>query len=116
MRYNYYYLCLYVLFLLGLVTSCSNDIDYTYKGSNYIQISTADDPAIAENDDRPVTVDVLLATAVETDATIHFELSGNEDGVLNMENDGSVLIKAGEKKASFKIASNHKGLIKAHGQ
>ena len=41
MRYNYYYLCLYVLFLLGLVTSCSNDIDYTYKGSNYIQISTA---------------------------------------------------------------------------
>ena len=113
MRYNYYYLCLYVLFLLGLVTSCSNDIDYTYKGSNYIQISTADDPAIAENDDRPVTVDVLLATAVETDATIHFELSGNEDGVLNMENDGSVLIKAGEKKASFKIASNHKGLIKA---
>ena len=45
MRYNYYYLCLYVLFLLGLVTSCSNDIDYTYKGSNYIQISTADDPA-----------------------------------------------------------------------
>ena len=31
MRYNYYYLCLYVLFLLGLVTSCSNDIDYTYK-------------------------------------------------------------------------------------
>lgn len=30
-----------------------------------------------------------------------------------MENDGSVLIKAGEKKASFKIASNHKGLIKA---
>ena len=105
MRYNYYYLCLHVLFLLGLVTSCSNDIDYTYKGSNYIQISTADDPAIAENDDRPVTVDVLLATAVETDATIHFELSGNEDGVLNMENDGSVLIKAGEKKASFKIAS-----------
>lgn len=113
MRYNYYYLCLHVLFLLGLVTSCSNDIDYTYKGSNYIQISTADDPAIAENDDRPVTVDVLLATAVETDATIHFELSGNEDGVLNMENDGNVLIKAGEKKASFKIASNHKGLIKA---
>ena len=111
MRYNYYYLCLYVLFLLGLVTSCSNDIDYTYKGSNYIQISTADDPAIAENDDRPVTVDVLLATAVETDATIHFELSGNEDGVLNMENDGSVLIKAGEKKASFKIASNHKSLL-----
>ena len=47
MRYNYYYLCLYVLFLLGLVTSCSNDIDYTYKGSNYIQISTAEDPAIA---------------------------------------------------------------------
>ena len=113
MRYNYYYLCLHVLFLLGLVTSCSNDIDYTYKGSNYIQISTADDPAIAENDDRPVTVDVLLATAVETDATIHFELSGNEDGVLNMENDGNVLIKAGEKKASFKVASNHKGLIKA---
>lgn len=111
MRYNYYYLCLHVLFLLGLVTSCSNDIDYTYKGSNYIQISTADDPAIAENDDRPVTVDVLLATAVETDATIHFELSGNEDGVLNMENDGSVLIKAGEKKASFKIASNHKSLL-----
>lgn len=73
MRYNYYYLCLHVLFLLGLVTSCSNDIDYTYKGSNYIQISTADDPAIAENDDRPVTVDVLLATAVETDATIHFD-------------------------------------------
>ena len=111
MRYNYYYLCLHVLFLLGLVTSCSNDIDYTYKGSNYIQISTADDPAIAENDDRPVTVDVLLATAVETDATIHFELSGNEDGVLNMENDGNVLIKAGEKKASFKIASNHKSLL-----
>ena len=111
MRYNYYYLCLHVLFLLGLVTSCSNDIDYTYKGSNYIQISTADDPAIAENDDRPVTVDVLLATAVETDATIHFELSGNEDGVLNMENDGSVLIKAGEKKASFKITSNHKSLL-----
>ena len=93
------------------MTSCSNDIDYTYKGSNYIQISTADDPAIAENDDRPVTVDVLLATAVETDATIHFELSGNEDGVLNMENDGNVLIKAGEKKASFKIASNHKSLL-----
>ena len=111
MRYNYYYLCLHVLFLLGLVTSCSNDIDYTYKGSNYIQISTADAPAIAENDDRPVTVDVLLATAVETDATIHFELSGNEDGVLNMENDGNVLIKAGEKKASFKIASNHKSLL-----
>ena len=111
MRYNYYYLCLYVLFLLGLVTSCSNDIDYTYKGSNYIQISTADDPAIAENDDRPVTVDVLLATAVETDATIHFELSGNEDGVLNMENDGSVLIKAGEKKASFKFAYNHKSML-----
>lgn len=71
MKYKYYSLFIFLLGLSWMVIACSNDIDYTYKGRNYIQISTSDDPALSENDDRAISVDVLLATAVEKDVTIN---------------------------------------------
>lgn len=42
-------------------------------------------PALSENDDRAISVDVLLATAVEKDVTINFELSDNTDDILRLE-------------------------------
>lgn len=110
MKYKYYSLFIFLLGLSWMVTACSNDIDYTYKGRNYIQISTSDDPALSENDDRAISVDVLLATAVEKDATINFELSDNTDDILRLEG-GAVQMKAGEKTASFKVLSNRQSLL-----
>lgn len=110
MKYRYSILFLFSACLLAFITACSNDTDYSFKGRNYIQISTNDDPAFSESDEKALTVDILLANTVEKDATINFELSNNEDDILRLEG-ASVLIKAGDKKASFKVYSNRKSLL-----
>lgn len=71
MKYKYYSLFIFLIVLSWIVIACSNNIDYTYKGRNYIQMSTSDDPALSESDERAITVDVLLATSVENDAVIN---------------------------------------------
>ena len=73
-------------------------------------MSTSDDPALSESDERAITVDVLLATSVENDAVINFELLDNADDILRLEN-GAVQIKAGEKTARFKVLSNRQSLL-----
>ena len=57
-----------------------------------------------------ITVDVLLATSVENDAVINFELLDNADDILRLEN-GAVQIKAGEKTARFKGTFNRQSLL-----
>ena len=49
-------------------------------------MSTSDDPALSESDERAITVDVLLATSVENDDVINFELLDNADDILRLEN------------------------------
>lgn len=44
MKYKYYSLFIFLICLSWIVIACSNNIDYTYKGRNYIQMSTSDDP------------------------------------------------------------------------
>lgn len=66
--------------------------------------------ALSESDERAITVDVLLATSVENDAVINFELLDNADDILRLEN-GAVQIKAGEKTARFKVLSNRQSLL-----
>ena len=110
MKYKYYSLFIFLICLSWIVIACSNNIDYTYKGRNYIQMSTSDDPALSESDERAITVDVLLATSVENDAVINFELLDNADDILRLEN-GAVQIKAGEKTARFKVLSNRQSLL-----
>ena len=45
MKYKYYSLFIFLICLSWIVIACSNNIDYTYKGRNYIQMSTSDDTA-----------------------------------------------------------------------
>ncbi len=52
MKYKYYSLFIFLICLSWIVIACSNNIDYTYKGRNYIQMSTSDDPALSESDER----------------------------------------------------------------
>ena len=49
MKYKYYSLFIFLICLSWIVIACSNNIDYTYKGRNYIQMSTSDDPALSES-------------------------------------------------------------------
>lgn len=104
--------CLHIvlLFSLGLwLISCSTDSnDYSYKGSNYVQISTSvgNNPTILTTSETPIKVDVLTATTSEQDETIEFELVNNGDGEGLLHIDAPVLLKAGEKNASFLIKSN----------
>lgn len=44
MKYKYYSLIHIFDLSVQIVIACSNNIDYTYKGRNYIQMSTSDDP------------------------------------------------------------------------
>ena len=38
MKYKYYSLFIFLICLSWIVIACSNNIDYTYKGRNYIQM------------------------------------------------------------------------------
>ena len=98
MKYKYYSLFIFLICLSWIVIACSNNIDYTYKGRNYIQMSTSDDPALSESDERAITVDVLLATSVENDAVINFELLDNADDILRLENGTN---KGGREDGAF---------------
>lgn len=81
-----------------------------YEGINYIYLlSEGDKTTILESDQTPLSVEVMLTTALEEDLTVAFAVNGTE-GVVELQNN-PVTIKAGEKTASFEIVSLNAGKL-----
>lgn len=81
-----------------------------YEGINYIYLSSeGGKTTILESDQTPLSVEVMLTTALEEDLTVAFAVNGTE-GVVELQNN-PVTIKAGEKTASFEIVSLNAGLL-----
>ena len=81
-----------------------------YEGINYIYLSSEDGKTtILESDQTPLSVEVMLTTALEEDLTVAFAVNGTE-GVVELQNN-PVTIKAGEKTASFEIVSLNAGKL-----
>ena len=81
-----------------------------YEGINYIYLSSeGGKTTILESDQTPLSVEVMLTTALEEDLTVAFAVNGTE-GVVELQNN-PVTIKAGEKTASFEIVSLNAGKL-----
>ena len=90
--------------------SCDEIGNEGYEGINYIYLSSeGDKTTILESDQTPLSVEVMLTTALEEDITITFAVNGIE-GVVELQNN-PVTIKAGEKTASFQIVSLNAGKL-----
>lgn len=94
--------------LLSAFASCNKE-ENKYTGVNEIYLS-AENPVITESEDTPLTVKVELTTSGMQDIVLNFELIGDKDGVLKLENN-PVTIKAGTKSATFQVVSNQKNLL-----
>ena len=81
-----------------------------YEGINYVYLSSeGGKTTILESDQTPLSVEVMLTTALEEDLTVAFAVNGTE-GVVELQNN-PVTIKAGEKTASFEIVSLNAGKL-----
>lgn len=106
---------LHLFLMIGLLASLFSceDKNNGYKGTNYIYLSTQDSPVIIESDtEAMITIDVDLTASLKEDVILNFEFIEEPSQILKMEGN-PVSIKAGEKKASFKILSNNKNILSA---
>lgn len=91
-------------------TACEEKNEGGYEGVNYIWLTAKDGKTtIFENDTDPLTVEVMLTTALEKDLVLTFAVTGTE-GVVSLQ-DNPVTIKAGEKTAEFSVVSNDADLL-----
>lgn len=95
--------------LLSFV-GCEETGNQGYEGTNYIYLtSEGGKTTILESDTTALAVEVMLSTALSSDLSLTFAVTGTE-GVVELKNN-PVTIKAGEKTASFEIVSLNAGLL-----
>lgn len=94
--------------LLPAFASCDKE-ENKYTGINEIYLS-AENPVITESENTPLTVKVDLTTSSKQDLALNFELLGDQNGILKLENN-PVTIKAGTRSATFEVVSNQKNLL-----
>lgn len=74
-----------------------------YKGTNYINLSSASSMMYAAENEK-IEVDILLTTALKEDLTLKFEIQGEDGGLVQLQGN-PVTIKAGELRSSVSIES-----------
>jgi hypothetical protein len=108
MNIRFYAKLMVATILAALLFSCNKE--NTPKSKNYINLSVIGNNTITEDSKDPINVNILLARAVDNDVNIFFELEGNTNDILRIEN-SPVTIKKGEKEGNFKVFSNKKGIL-----
>ncbi len=95
-----------LLTLLTTLCSCSSDKDEPQM-TNYVSIAVDGNSIINEDDDEGVKINIQLAYAPTSDATIALSLSGNDANVATIT-PSTVNIAAGSKTATATVKSNNK--------
>ena len=91
---------------------CEETGNGDFEGTNYIYLEAKDGKtSMFETDSEPLTVEVMLTTAVKDALTITFELNGKE-GVVELEGN-PVTIEAGQKTATFTVVSLNSNSLEA---
>lgn len=96
-----------MLAVLAGFSSCSSNDNEDGQMTNYVSISVDGNSIINEDDEQAVTVNILLAYAPKSNATITLSLKGNDDNVATIT-PATVNIAAGEKTATVTVKSNNK--------
>lgn len=101
-----------ILAALAGLTACEGENKGGYEGVNYIWLSAKDGKTtLYETDSEPLTVEVMLTTALTEDLVLNFALEGT-DGVVSLEGN-PVTVKAGEKTAEFTVVSENANVLEA---
>lgn len=95
-----------MLTMLTTLSSCSNDNEEPQM-TNYVSIAVDGNSIINEDDDEGVKINIQLAYAPTSDATITLSLTGNDNNVATIT-PSTVNITAGSKTATATVKSNNK--------
>ena len=98
------------ILFFSLLTSCTEERDYSYHGLNKVYLTVDGDPVLSEVGDEKVTVRVDLTIPTEKDVVLQFNLVNDTKGVLKIENN-PVTVKAGERTATVLVSSNKKEIL-----
>lgn len=98
--------------MAGFIACDGNEPEGGYEGVNFIYLTAQDGKTtLYETDTDPITVEVMLTTALAEDLVLNFEVKGTA-GVVSLEGN-PVTVKAGEKTSTINIVSNDADLLEA---
>ena len=89
------------------ITACSEDNNKKEQMTNGLDLSVVGNAFMAEDDKNGITIKALLAFTPDKEETVELLVSGNEDGIVRLENT-ILTFKPGQKEVTIKVLSNAK--------